>query len=497
MKEPLIRICDGVPIHGAYRLAEPLNFSLFEGEHLAVCGPNGGGKTLFSDILTGRHALRGEAPHFHFPPSQARAGLQNILTITFRDVYGEVQPSYYQQRWNRADEQEFPSVREILGSEWEQNVDLLAEVGVFDKLDEPVNCLSSGELRRLQLAKMLLRRPRLLVIDNPYIGLDVGARAMLTQLLTQLSTRLTLVLIVSREADIPPFVKQVVRVEGLKVVEVKPHSPLVTPPSSKHSSPESIHASGSVWSLKTMAEDGECVGISSFSGETKTNPSESSPTVIDFRHITIKYGRRTILKDLNWQVRQGEHWALTGENGAGKSTLLSLVCADNPQAYACDIRLFGFQRGRGESIWEIKKHIGYVSPEIYSTYRKDLRAIDIVASGLHDTIGLYKRCSFDEEVRSRAWLRAFKAEDLAQRDYLKLSSGEQRLILLVRAFVKNPTLLILDEPFHGLDDERREHARTLIDRYMADPSKTLIMVTHYEEEFPSCIDHHLQLLKQA
>lgn len=497
MKEPLIRICDGIPIHSAYRLAEPLNFSLFEGEHLAVCGPNGGGKTLFVDILTGRHVLKGEAPHNNFPPSQAKSDSQNILTITFRDVYGEVQPSYYQQRWNRADEQEFPAVREVLGTKWERNVDLLAEVGVLDKLDEPINCLSSGELRRLQLAKMLLHRPRLLVIDNPYIGLDVGARAMLTKMLTQLSSRLTLVLIVSRESDIPPFVKQVVRVEDLKVGEAKRHFPAQAPSSAMPTSQDGIQADGGAWPSKAVAEVPERGGCTSFAGETRTASSKNAPAVIDFRHITVKYGRRTILRDLSWQVRQGEHWALTGENGAGKSTLLSLVCADNPQAYACDIRLFGFQRGRGESIWEIKKHIGYVSPEIYSTYRKDLRAIDIVASGLHDTVGLYKQCSPDEEVRCRAWLRAFKAENLAERDYLKLSSGEQRLILLVRAFVKNPTLLILDEPFHGLDDERREHARALIDRFMADPLKTLIMVTHYEEEFPSCIDHHLKLIKQA
>ena len=109
--------------------------------------------------------------------------------------------------------------------------------------------------------------------------------------------------------------------------------------------------------------------------------------MIDFRHINIRYGQRTILKDLNWLVMRGEHWALTGENGAGKSTLLSLVCADNPQAYACDIRLFGNKRGSGESIWDIKRRIGYVSPEMYSAYRKPLPAIDIVASGLRDTIG--------------------------------------------------------------------------------------------------------------
>ena len=115
-----------------------------------------------------------------------------------------------------------------------------------------------------------------------------------------------------------------------------------------------------------------------------------SGEVVKLNKVSIRYDDRTILKELDWTVRRGEKWALSGENGAGKSTLLSLVCADNPQSYACDISLFGRKRGTGESIWEIKKHIGYVSPEMHRAYLKNLPAIEIVASGLHDSIGLYK-----------------------------------------------------------------------------------------------------------
>ena len=95
-----------------------------------------------------------------------------------------------------------------------------------------------------------------------------------------------------------------------------------------------------------------------------------SEEVVKLNKVSIRYGDRTILKELDWTVRRGEKWALSGENGAGKSTLLSLVCADNPQSYACDISLFGRKRGTGESIWEIKKHIGYVSPEMHRAYLK-------------------------------------------------------------------------------------------------------------------------------
>ena len=200
---------------------------------------------------------------------------------------------------------------------------------------------------------------------------------------------------------------------------------------------------------------------------------------------------------MSWSIRRGEHWTLSGNNGTGKSTLLSLICADNPAGYACDIRLFGRRRGHGESIWDIKKNIGFVSPELFQSYRKPVPVIDIVASGLHDSIGLYKRSTPEERAHCMDWLQTFKAGHLAGRNFMKLSSGEQRLVLLARAFVKNPGLLILDEPFHGLDDRRRMLACRIIDRYMEQPDKTLVMVSHYEDEYPQCIDHHLTLTKNS
>ncbi len=201
------------------------------------------------------------------------------------------------------------------------------------------------------------------------------------------------------------------------------------------------------------------------------------------------------MKELDWTVCEGERWALKGQNGCGKSTLLSLVCADNPQSYACDIRLFGHQRGTGESIWEIKRHIGYVSPEMHRAYLKDLPAIDIVASGLNDSVGLYTRPRPEQRAICELWMKIFGIEELASKTFLKLSSGEQRLCLLARAFVKDPELLILDEPLHGLDLPNRKKVKEIITAFCQRPNKTLVMVTHYEEELPPCITHHLTLKK--
>ena len=177
--------------------------------------------------------------------------------------------------------------------------------------------------------------------------------------------------------------------------------------------------------------------------------------------------------------------------------MLSLVCADNPQAYACNIELFGHRRGTGESIWEIKRHIGYVSPEMHRAYLKDLPAIDIVASGLTDSVGLYTRPRPEQREICLNWMNIFGIKELADRTFLKLSSGEQRLCLLARAFVKDPELLILDEPLHGLDLQQRHLVKEIINTFCSRKHKTLVMVTHYKEEFPKCIDKSLFLRKRS
>ena len=219
--------------------------------------------------------------------------------------------------------------------------------------------------------------------------------------------------------------------------------------------------------------------------------------VIRMNDVSIRYGERVILDSLNWTVMSGERWALSGQNGAGKSTLLSLVCADNPQSYACDITLFGRQRGSGESIWDVKRRIGYVSPEMHRAYSRNLPAVRIVASGLHDSVGLYVKSTPSEYAVCRWLMDVFGLRGKEDTSFLKLSSGEQRLVLLARAFVKDPQLLILDEPLHGLDPRRASLVKHVVEAFCERRGKTLVMVSHYEDELPSCIDHRLFLKRHV
>lgn len=412
MQQTIIKIEQGVTRNPAWRMAHPVDFELKDGEHLAIYGPNGSGKSMLVDIITGRHPLLHNQVTYDFSPSKLPYVADNIKLITFRDSYGAIDSQYYlQQRWNQ-----------------------------HELTDEnAIVTLSSGELRKHVLQQALEQKPRVLIIDNPYIGLDVAARQELTNLLKQLISNhpLQVVLVVSRKADIPDFITRTIVVKDMHIVE----------------------------------------------------------PLIQFNQVNIRYGTRTILRDFSWTVLKGEHWAIKGPNGSGKSTLLSLICADNPQGYAADITLFGKKRGCGESIWGIKKHIGYVSPELHRAYKHNLPAIEIVASGLKDTVGLYAKPSKEERETCLQWMDTFGIAHLANKTFLQLSSGEQRMILLARAFVKSPQLLILDEPLHGLDDANSIKVKRIIDDYCKDTDKTLLMVTHYDNELPECIDNTLVLNK--
>ena len=469
-----------------------LPFTIAAGEQIALLGPVASGKTHLAEAF------------LSFCPVRA-------TMIRFRDSYADMEGTYYlQKRFNTIEiEEEMPTVRQILRKAvetaeardaWtltEEEVrafktkrealldDLAGRFGLDRLLDEYVISLSSGETRKLQLTSALLSLPRVLILDNPFLGLDAGTRAMLSELLGSLASRasLHLVLLLSHPDQIPSFITHVIPVEDGKAGEKTPAAAFLQ----------------ELAPLPPASFDAMENRILSFPQRELLPfyPSGPAPEIVRFEDVSIRYGSRTILDRLDWVVREGEHWAIRGENGSGKSTLLSLVCADNPQAYACKISLFGHPRGSGESIWDIKRHIGYVSPEMHRAYQENIPALHIVASGLFDTVGLCMHPSAEQLERSREWMAVFGIEGLADRPYLRLSSGEQRLCLLTRAFVKDPELLILDEPMHGLDPAHCRRALRIIEAFVRRPHKTLLYVTHYDAELPPCIDHTLLLQRHG
>lgn len=420
---------------------------------IAVVGLNASGKTMLAERLRREYSS------------------DSVRYVAFCDSYGtSTDRGYYlQQRWNQHDiDSETPSVADVIersfllsGSDTPERRELqrslIDTLGIGSLLNQYIIALSSGELRKVQMLKTLMARPRVIILDNPFIGLDTEARQLLNELLLQLKKQgIKVYLLVSRRSEIPEFADEII---------------WTTPEEDFNKTPLSTH----VYKRRDDAN-----GV-------------NSTEVIRLNDVTVGYSGHTILDRLSWTVRKGEHWALTGRNGSGKSTLLSLICADNPQSYACDISLFGHQRGSGESIWDIKRNIGYVSPEMHRSYQRDIPALNIVASGIKDTIGLYVKPTAQEKELCQQWMSRFGIDELADRSFMRLSSGEQRLLLVCRAFVKSPALLVLDEPMHGLDLVNQQKVKDIIDEYCEAPQHTLIMVTHYEEELPQCIDHRLRL----
>ena len=498
MDQHTIQLTEALARNPEVRLAVPNSLDLLDGEHLAIMGPNAAGKSLLVDMLTGKAALLGAGRiKYDFRPSPAPEVYKNIKYITFRDTYGSTDTNYYyQMRWNTTDHDEVPVVRQLLGdyeeSPLQRQLFDLFHIDVM--LDKPIITLSSGEMRKFQLTKILLTQPRIVIMDNPFIGLDAATRTQLDELLTELSHMegLQIILVLSMLDQIPAFITHVLPMIGGKAM------PKITREAylRHYAQRDRLHREKEELVYKELQQKIKALPVhDSAASMVNGQCSMIDDEIVRLNKVSIRYEERTILKALDWAVKRGEKWALSGANGSGKSTLLSLICADNPQSYACDISLFGRKRGTGESIWDIKKHIGYVSPEMHRAYLKNLPSVEIVASGLHDTIGLYVKPKPEQFAICRWWMDIFGVGHLMERPFLRLSSGEQRLVLLARAFVKDPELLILDEPLHGLDTYNRRRVKRIIEAFCRRPDKTMIMVTHYAEELPCTITHHLHLEK--
>jgi len=460
--EPVIALRDGVGRRSRQYFSRALSFELNPGEQLALVGNNGAGKTTLVNLITGADPLVAGTLRYGLKVGEGRMLADELVYVGFLDAWGSMaEGGCYQLRWNHHewDEQGGRTVADFLGKlEGEDALQIVRVLDLERLLPEHPVVLSSGEMRRMQLAKVLLGKPQVVIVDEPFIGLDPQMRRDLEQVLHEASERLGIqfVFVVSKQSDVPAFVNRVVELEGKSAFSV---------------------------SLPKMEKDVPRV----------VSSANSDEEVIGLRHIYIKYGVRTVFDDFSLSVKRGEHWCIRGRNGAGKSTLLSLICGDHLQCYANDVRLFGKRYGQGVSVWEVKRRIGYVSPEMHRSYLRNVPVVKVLASGLHDTIGLYGGVKPEDVAACERWLQVAGLADRKDGSFLSLSSGEQRLVLVLRAFIKDPELLILDEPMQGLDEENRELVKRLIAAYCQNPQHTLLMVGHDEKDFPTAVNKRLEL----
>jgi molybdate transport system ATP-binding protein len=498
------------------------SFTLREGEHWALLGPNGSGKSTLAAALCGHIPLSAGAIHYRFLTEEeardARFGwfprgkVVRVGGDDRRRLADRYSP-YVQARWNSSESGTGDTVADLLER---QAVEALnpyevlppapeAEVRAYEArrarvvellglgplLGRRVLQLSNGETQKLLLARAVLRAPRLLVLDDPFAGLDRGARETLRGALDELGRAgMQLVVATPRPEDLPACVDRVLLVRDHRVVGTRRRSELgevrwdeeVAVPTARHPvRPEPFDSGPASPALR------------SGQAESKGERMRRGAPLVELADVTVRYGATTILDRVSFRLRRGEHWAISGPNGAGKSTLLSLVLGDNPQAYANRVRLFGRQRGTGESIWDLKARIGAVSPELHAHYPTGTRVLDAVCSGLFGSVGLYQQCKEEDRARARAWLERFGVPADEDRTLGELSYGLQRLVLVARALVSAPELLVLDEPCQGLDGAGRRRVIEAADAAAEASPVGILFVTHRADEIPRCITHALQL----
>ncbi len=463
---------------GARRLLPETSWTLRAGQNWVILGGNGEGKTTLAGTLTGETPVVAGRRWFdrtRLAPAHVRCvSFEMHQRLVARDEGRDEARSFAHKGMQgvrvaeilRADRRGTAADPAVL-DRW------MRQTGLPAWREREIRTLSSGEIRQVMIARALLAGPHLLVIDEPFDGLDGRARRRLADVLSSLmADGLQMVLITHHPDEILTGITHYLLLRGGRVAEqgawrpsaIGPHPRRV--PGSPHPAPgdDRLHYSPSV-----------------------------SAELIRMRDVTVVYDGRRVLDRLNWRMGPGEHWAVCGPNGAGKSTLLQLICGDHPQAYTNEIRLFGRRRGSGETIWDVKRPIGLVSNALQVRYRKPLDGLAVMLSGHFDSVGLYRQASPAQVASARRWAQRLSISRLLDRDFRRLSNGERRMVLIGRAMVKEPALLILDEPCQGLDPPNRTRLLAMLDMIVRTQPTQMIYVSHRLDEVPEATTHELHL----
>ncbi len=459
------------------RILAATSWSIRRGEHWAVIGPNGAGKSTLV------RALRGEVPVVQGKifPADPRWLRQRVACVSFENHRRLIEQEGRRDAaccFSRPADGA-TTVGQLLADSArplaEDGPAIIERLGIGRLLDRGIRTLSNGEIRRVLIARVLRAAPEVLVLDEPFDGLDLSAREILSAMIGALMDGArSVVLVTHRLSQIPARVTHVMGIRAGRVLFQGPRAETLTP--------ENI---ARLYKAHPLAP-------APAPAPAPCPPIPRAP-LVEFRNVSVSYGGKPVLKNLDWSVRTGEHWALSGPNGAGKTTVVNLIAGENPQVYANDIRLFGRRRGSGDNLYDIRRRLGFMSCEFHLRYTQALTALEVALSGFFDSVGLYRRADARQVESGRGLMEALGIGGLAGRVFPHLSCGEQRMVLLARAVIKLPELLVLDEPCQGLDRVNRRRMMGMVDRICRRSATHIIYVTHHPDEIPACITHQLTL----
>ena len=451
-----------------------LNWEVQSGQHWVISGGNGAGKSALIAALTGTgNVISG----------QLQGLPERIGVVSFAAQEALINQERQKDDADILDVISIGTpVRNIifddcLDSQTAQKI--ITKFALDYLLDRAFRKLSTGESRKVMLVRALSCKPQLLLLDEPFEGLDIDTFALLQDYLQELALQVPMIMVLNRFDEIPAFITHIAYMEQGQLL----HQIDKQDTEAYNNLYQLLHLKTTELSVPA------CDPLSSI---PKLDPSQPLVRLTD---LTIKYDEFVLIDKLNWTIEPNQHWQLSGPNGAGKTAVLSIITGDHPQCYNNDILVFGFQRGQGESIWQIKQFIGYVSTALQWEYRVQISLRNVIISGFYDSIGLYSKASDRQKSIADQWLALLGMSDRADQPFQKLSYGDQRLLLIARAMVKHPTLLILDEPCLGLDDINRQLVLALIEKICAGSETAVIYVNHHPQDKIAGIENYLALAK--
>ena len=492
MKQPLVNLdkvdvaLDGVTVlHG-------ITWRLLPGEHWAVLGGNGSGKSTLLKLIRGElwpapGSVGGRTYVLAGQKLTTAAGIKEQMPL----VSPELQARYLQQEWKLTGLQVVHSgfdggdyvYRRLTAAELKRARRVAKLLEIEPLLPRDVQTLSTGELRKVLIARALVNSPPALVCDEICDGLDAPSRASLLAALERVARNGTQLLYTThRNDEILSAITHRLVLKAGRIIDRRKLSARERGNGIAKSTFREHPLAGRVADPRPGKR--EPAGVNRLNGERVSAP------LIQIESADVFLERRRVLRNVNWSIRPGEHWAIVGANGAGKSTLLKLIAGDLHPALGGRVKRFSFTAKN--TLWELRRRIGFVSPEFQAGYREAITGADVIASGFFSSVGLMRKPSAAIRRQVEQLVARLGLESLARRQALRMSYGEFRRILLARALVHAPRLLIFDEPFDGLDaSARREMAAVLWKT--AHQGVSLIVVTHHAADLPACITHVAEL----
>ena len=494
---------------------EKIDWCMKAGENWLVIGPNGGGKADFINALWGKAGLR-------FVPNPMKNDEVSLYSNVFSDstdIVSLEKAAHLIQEERENDESDFMEEgvdigrtgRVFISEGFDGNIEQRPEIaltGIQKILDRGLKYMSTGEIRRTLLARALIRGKKLLLLSDPFAGLDAESRKILFDFVCTLGKKAqeqsenvqnqpVIILGMERWHEIPDTITHVLEFADKKICFCGSRKDYEKRREERKALSEKKQQEERD-AFRTLYEltKNETAATKDNTTPAESDLSDANAPLVQMTNVNVSWGENHVLKNLSWTVEKGQHWLIRGPNGSGKTTLLELITGDNMQVFCNDVRLFGIKRGSGESIWEIKKHLGIVSYRLHVEYRMlgGTSLQNVIISGFRDSIGLYEAAKDTEIALAKRWLSLGGFEGRASESFGNLSYGEQRAILILRSVVKCPDILILDEPCHGLDENYRSKILHLMELIGNGGTTTMLHVTHDPSELLECEKNILELL---